>query len=139
MSSLYCELLCVWLFHPCNCHSQSVPRQDETEISIHISLHLRGTSRTEDMLSLVKLSDCKKMENYCSTHFTQVICETTGGRFLLGFADHNPALVRFASVWPNSEDEAGGTGSHFGHYSQISIYISSVERCHPAFRASGHA
>ena len=58
--SLYCELLCVWLFHPCNCHSQSVPRQDEAEISIHISLHLRGTSRTEDMLSLVKLSDCKK-------------------------------------------------------------------------------
>ena len=38
-----------------------------------------------------------------------MICETTGGRFLLGFADHNPALVRFASVWPNSEDEAGGT------------------------------
>ena len=71
--SLYCELLCVGLFHPCNCHSQSVPRQDEAEISIHISLHLRGTSRTEDMLSLVKLSDCKKMENY-----SHKVCKKNG-------------------------------------------------------------
>ena len=65
--SLYFELLCVGLFHPCNCHSRSVPRQDETEISIHISLHLRGTSRTKDMLRIVKLSRCKKRGNYYST------------------------------------------------------------------------